>query len=110
MMTTMIRFAMTVMAVLALGAGTAAAGKVGKDCRLKGKKLHGKVQIVNSFPDFKVRVVTSFPDVNVEKVSSFPDKCGQWQIVDSFPDFKIQLVDSFSDFDIQYVTSFPGVP
>lgn len=73
-------------------------------------KIFGKIQIVDSFPDYKVQVVDSFPDLKVQKVKSFPDKPGKWQIVDSFPDFKIQIVDSFPDFKIQYVDSFPGVP
>ena len=85
------------------------AGNVGSDCTFKGKKLYGKVQIVESFPDFKVKVVSSFPDLKVEKVTSFADSCGKWEIVTSFPDFKIQLVDSFPDFTIEYVSSFPGV-
>jgi len=80
-----------------------------KDCTFKGKKLYGKIQIVNSFPDVKVQEVTSFPDLKVEKVGSFPDKCGKWQIVNSFPDTKVQIVTSFPDVKVQYVTSFPGV-
>ena len=59
--------------------------------------LHGKVQIVSSFPDIKV-----------QKVTSFPDGPGKWQFVTSFPDFTIQLVDSFPDIKVQYVDSFPG--
>lgn len=94
--------------VAALPAGLLA-GPVGSDCTFNGKRLYGKVQIVDSFPDFKVEVVSSFPDLKVEKVSSFADSCGKWQIVDSFPDFKVQIVNSFGDFKIQYVNSFPGV-
>ena len=71
-------------------------------------KIYGKIQIVNSFPDFKVQVVQSFPDLKVQVVNSFPDKSGKWQMVNSFPDFKIQFVDSFPDFKIKYVSSFPG--
>ena len=71
-------------------------------------KIYGKIQIVNSFPDYKVQVVDSFPDLRVQVVNSFPDKPGKWQMVKSFPDFKIQLVDSFPDFKIKYVSSFPG--
>jgi hypothetical protein len=71
-------------------------------------KVHGRIQYVTSFPDYKVQAVTSFPDLRVEIVESFPDKPGQWQIVDSFPDYKIQMVNSFPDFTIQYVKSFPG--
>jgi hypothetical protein len=71
-------------------------------------KIHGRIQFVTSFPDYKVQVVNSFPDLKVQMVDSFPDKPGQWQKVDSFPDYKVQLVDSFPDFTIQWVNSFPG--
>lgn len=71
-------------------------------------KVHGRIQFVTSFPDYKVQVVNSFPDLKVQMVTSFPDKPGLWQKVDSFPDYKVQLVDSFPDFTIQYVNSFPG--
>ncbi len=84
-------------------------GKMTKDGYFKGKKLCGKVQVVNSFPDFRVQVVDSFPDLRVQKVENFPNNIGQWQFVDSFPDFKIQYVDSFPDFRIKFVDSFPGV-
>ena len=84
-------------------------GKVPRSCRLKGKKLWGKVKIVLSFPDFKVKRVSSFPDLKVKWVSSFPDKCGKWKKVSSFPDFKIKWVSSFPDFTIKIVSSFPGV-
>lgn len=73
-------------------------------------KIYGKIQIVNSFPDYKVQIVNSFPDLKVQVVNSFPDKAGKWQIVNSFPDYKIQIVNSFPDFKVQYVNSFPGVP
>jgi hypothetical protein len=79
-------------------------------CTYQGKKLYGKVQIVDSFPMLKVKVVNSFPDLKVKQVNSFPDKCGLWQFVDSFPDLKIQFVDSFPDLKIQFVNSFPGIP
>ena len=79
-------------------------------CMLNGKDLKGKVQIVDSFADFKVQVVSSFPDLKVQKVTSFPDACGKWEFVKSFPDFTIQIVNSFPDFTIEYVNSFPGQP
>jgi hypothetical protein len=72
--------------------------------------LKGKVQFVDSFPDYKIQIVDSFPDIKVQKVTSFPDSAGKWQIVDSFPDFKVQVVDSFPDLKVQYVDSFPGCP
>lgn len=71
--------------------------------------VYGKIQFVDSFPDYRVKAVNSFPNLKVKKVASFPNGPGQWQIVNSFPDFKIKLVDSFPDFTIQYVNSFPGV-
>ncbi len=71
-------------------------------------KIHGRIQFVTSFPDYKVQVVNSFADLKVKVVTSFPDKPGEWQKVDSFPDYKIQIVDSFPDFTIQWVDAFPG--
>lgn len=86
------------------------ADAVDSSCTFNGQALHGKVQIVDSFPDIKVQVVTSFPDLKVKNVTSFPDDCGEWQMVESFPDFTVQFVTSFPDIKIQYVESFPGVP
>jgi hypothetical protein len=80
--------------VLTLIAFSATAG----DKKVHVAKVHGKIQFVTSFGDYKVQAVTSFPDLRVQIVDSFPDKPGQWQIVDSFPDYKIQMVDSFPDF------------
>ncbi len=71
-------------------------------------KIHGRIQFVSSFPDYKVQVVNSFADLRVQIVESFPDKPGRWQIVESFPDYKIQLVNAFPDFTVEYVKSFPG--
>lgn len=84
-------------------------GKITKEGYFRGKKLCGKVQVVDAFPDFKVQVVDSFPDLKVQKVDCFPDEIGKWQFVDVFPDFKIQYVDAFPDFKIQFVDVFPGV-
>lgn len=78
------------------------------DKKVNVSKVHGKIQYVNSFGDYKVQAVTSFPDLRVQIVTSFPSSPGQWQIVDSFPDYKIQMVESFPDFTIQFVSSFPG--
>lgn len=82
-------------------------GRIKCDCTYKGQKLWGKVQYVDTFPDFKVRV-SSFPDLNVSE-TSFPSRCGEWQRVTAFPDFKVQIVDAFEDFAIAY-SSFPGIP
>lgn len=81
--------------------GSAAAGAKVQGCALNGKPLYGKVQVVNSFPDFKVQIVKSFPDLKVMRVTSFPDACGKWQFVKSFPDFTIEYVESFPDLKIE---------
>jgi len=73
-------------------------------------RIFGKIQIVDSFPDYKVKIVESFADLHVKHVDSFPDGPGKWQMVDTFPDYKIQFVDSFPDFTIKFVGSFPGKP
>jgi hypothetical protein len=78
------------------------------DKKVDVAKVHGRIQFVQSFGDYKVQAVSSFPDLRVQIVKSFPDAPGKWQIVESFPDYKIQMVDSFPDFKIQFVTSFPG--
>jgi hypothetical protein len=78
------------------------------DKKVDVSKIHGRIQFVKSFPDYKVQAVTSFPDLRVEIVESFPNSAGKWQIVDSFPDYKIEMVNSFPDFTIEYVKSFPG--
>lgn len=87
-----------------------AGDRVGSDCSRDGKKLYGKVKVVEHFPDFKVKVVEHFPDLKVQMVSHFPDGCGKWQVVEHFPDFTIQYVEHFPDFAIQKVSSFPGLP
>jgi predicted ester cyclase len=86
------------------------AGKVDGDCRLDGKRLYGRVAVVDAFPDLRVQRVEAFPDLRVRWVDAFPDACGRWQRVDAFPDLKIQYVDAFPDLRIQVVDAFPGVP
>lgn len=85
-------------------------GKVDGSCSLNGKKLYGKVKVVDHFADFKVKRVDHFPDLKVQFVDHFPDSCGKWQVVDHFPDFTVQYVDHFPDLEIQRVSHFPGVP
>jgi hypothetical protein len=94
------------------GGGSSGFGSSSKfaGCMYKGKKLYGKVQIVDYFPDIKVQIVDYFPDLKVQKVDYFPTSCGKWQFVDYFPDLKIQFVDYFADVKIQFVDYFPGLP
>jgi hypothetical protein len=88
----------------------AADSKVGSDCSFKGKKLYGKVKVVQHFADFKVKVVEHFQDLSVQTVEHFPDSCGKWQFVEHFPDFTITYVEHFPDFTIKKVQHFPGRP
>jgi|688.fasta_scaffold810134_1 hypothetical protein len=71
--------------------------------------LKGRVQFVESFPDFTVRYVDAFADLHVRQVEAFPDECGKWQRVEAFPDFKVKAVDAFEDLRIRTVESFPGL-
>jgi len=84
------------------------ANPISEDCTFKGKKLYGKVQIVQSFPDFKVEVTKSFPDLKVKTKEHFANKCGEWIFVNHFADFKVKFVDSFPDIKIKFVENFPG--
>lgn len=79
------------------------------DCRCKGKKLYGRVKIVEHHADFDVRVVEHHADLNVRLVDSHPNSCGQWQIVTSHEDFSVRIVDSHEDFSIKFVDSHPGI-
>lgn len=64
--------------LLLLSTATAVcAGNIAPDCSFNGKKLYGKVQIVEHFPDFKVQIVNHFPDISVKYVNNFPCKCGE---------------------------------
>lgn len=100
-----------VSSVAVTGSGSApAADKISKSCTLKGKKLFGKVKVVEHFPDFKVKAVEHFPDLEVQVVQHFPDACGKWQLVEHFPDFTIQYVEHFPDFTVRRVEHFPGLP
>ncbi len=87
----------------------ASANRPTRDSHVDLPRIYGKIQLVNSFPDFEVQIVDAFADLHVEKVTAFPDAPGKWQFVESFPDYKIQIVNSFPDFKIKYVETFPGV-
>ena len=95
---------------VSVGAGAQAEQASQANAKVDVAKIYGKIQFVNSFPDYKVQIVNSFPDLKVKVVNSFPDKPGKWKIVNSFPDYKIQIVNSFPDFKVKYVNSFPGLP
>jgi len=96
--------------LLSAGSGPQALkGKIAADCTYNGKKLYGKIQFVNHFPDIKVKIVQHFEDLKVQKVNHFPDQCGKWLEVDHFPDLKVQIVEHFEDIKIKYVDHWPGL-
>jgi hypothetical protein len=87
-------------------AGGPALDKV--NCTWKGKRLYGKIQFVDSFPDVKIREVTSLPDLRVRMVTSLPSRCGEWEEVTSLPTLRVKRVTALEDLQVEYVTSFPG--
>ena len=68
-----------------LAATPSFAGKIGRDCTFRGKKLYAKVQVVDAFPDFRIRLVSAFPDMKVQRVDAFASSCGRRERVDAFP-------------------------
>ena len=94
------------------GGGSSGFGSSSKfaGCMYKGKRLYGKVQIVDFLPDIKVQIVDFLPDLKVQKVDFLPTSCGKWQFVDFLPDLKIQFVDFLPDLKIQFVDFLPGLP
>lgn len=84
-----------------------------KDETFKGKKLIGKVRVVERNADFKVQIVDHYNpcDLKVQVLPSYqhPNQVGQWQMVESGENFTIQFVNSGADFTIRFVTSNPGV-
>lgn len=94
------------------GGGSSSFGSSSKfaGCMYKGKKLYGKVQIVDFLPDIRVQVVDFLPDLKVQRVDFLPTSCGKWQFVDFLPDLKIQFVDFLPDLKIKLVDFLPGLP
>ncbi|MGB3691569.1 MAG: hypothetical protein WA865_08520 [Spirulinaceae cyanobacterium] len=79
------------------------------NCSYGGKRLYGKVQIVENFPDVKVKVVAADADLMVKQVQIFPSRCGEWQIVDAFADLRVKFVESSPDFTVQFVYNSSGI-
>ena len=81
------------------------------DCTCEGKKLYGKVKVVNSGADFKVQVVDTWEDLDVKIVTEWADSCGEWKFVDeksSWYDFTIEYVSSYPDFKVKFVNTWAG--
>jgi hypothetical protein len=90
--------------------GGGSSGSKFAGCSYNGKKLYGKVQIVDFLPDLKVQVVDFLPDLKVQKVDFLATSCGKWEFVDFLPDLKIQFVDFLPDIKVQFVDFLPGLP
>lgn len=105
------RFSVTLLVTLSASEPVSSAtGQANRaNCTYQGKRLYGKVQIVESLPDLKVKVVERLPDLRVKLVTSSPTRCGEWQIVDILPDLRVQFVETLPDIEIQLVESRPGV-
>lgn len=96
--------------VLILTVGISA-NPISKDCMFNGKKLTGKVRIVQAFGDVKVRAVQAFEDIkvlNLSYASTFAS-CGEWTFVQAGEDFTIQFVEAFEEVKIRFVQAFPGI-
>jgi len=79
-------------------------------CSFHGKKLYGKIQIVDAQADVTVQEVGAFPDLKMKPVAAYADRCGLWQLVQAGADTKVQFVSAFPDVRIQRVAAFPGLP
>lgn len=80
------------------------------NCIYKNKKLYGRIQFVDTFPDIRIRIVTSKPNLRVVKKQSNAIQCGEWQIVNFAPSIRIMIDQKHGEIDVQYVDFSPGVP
>jgi hypothetical protein len=87
-----------------------AGGRIGQDCTSKGKKLYGRVRIVNVGETFKVKAVSLGEDLRVQTSNTLATTCGRWEIVSIAEDFSIRMVDMGEDFSIRFVEVGNGVP
>lgn len=100
------RFSVLLLVLIIASAGVARRLQAAEKKKLDPSQIHGRIQFVKSFPDYKVKAVTSFPDLKVKVVKNLPGP-GEWEIVKSFPDYKIQLVNSFPDFTVEFAGGVP---
>jgi hypothetical protein len=82
---------------------------VSKNCMYKGKKLSGRIELVDTFPDIRVRVVKSNPHLRVQKMKANTARCGEWEIVKFPPSLRVMIDQVHGEIDIQYVNFSPGV-
>ena len=82
-------------------------------CTLNGKRLYGKVRVVDISADFDVEIVDfgCGADLWVTKIEPGYScySCGEWQFVESGEDFTVQFVEIGGDFRITFVEIGSGV-
>ena len=78
-------------------------------CTCKGKRLYGKVRVVDISADFKVEIVDIGADLRVERVNIGAHSCGKWEFVDIGEDFTVEFVDIGGDFKVEFVDISPGI-
>jgi hypothetical protein len=71
-------------------------------CTCKGRKLYGRVRIVDFNPDFRVKVVEGGEDLRV-CVRETASRCGEWNFTAGYADFTVQFVEYTPDFTIRFV-------
>ena len=80
-----------------------------KDGYFRGKRLCGRVKVVERGADFDVRIVKGIADFNVKVVTAFADEPGEWRFGENGADFTVRFVERGGDLKIRVVTAFPGV-
>jgi hypothetical protein len=86
------------------------ANPISSDCSFKGKKLYGRVRIVEANEDIRVRVVTANEEFRVFlNPITWQDRCGEWHYVTANENLKIRFVEANEDFRIRFVGANPGL-
>lgn len=74
-----------------------------KRCIFNGKKIYGRVRVVEYDADFKVKLVERDEFLSIKLVTTeSPNECGFWKMVDSSEDFSVQFVEYGEDFSIRF--------
>ena len=68
------------------------------NCEWNGKKLYGKVKVVEIGEDIRVKIV-----------EIAPDKCGKWQYVEIGEDLRVKFVEIGEDIRVRFVEIGEGV-
>jgi hypothetical protein len=82
---------------------------IGSDCSFNGKKLYGRVRIVNAGEDVKVRIVNAGENLRVEFSSIEYSQCGRWFFSQSGENVKIRFVEAGEDITVRVHPNNPGL-